>query len=432
MEALNNKKELAAKILEEFKGDDYLFGIDCIDKLGSLTLSLGKKVSVIVIDPDKGWSKPVYENILQILRKAGIELAGNMISGARPNAPLEDVYRIAAELEDQDPEVVITVGAGSSIDASKAAVAYLALKENHPDLNDYFGMGIVSQMLQKSGQKMLPLIAVQLTAGSAAHLTKYSNITDISVGQKMLIIDDSVIPSKALFDYSFSCSQPKDLTMDGGLDGIAHCLEVYMGIPEEHLDKAKLICLTGIEIIVQNLIQVVENPNDLSAREAIGLGTDLGGYAIMIGGTNGAHLNSFSLTDILSHGRACALMNPYYVVFFSPSIEERLRNVGEIFMKAGYITEDLGLLSGRNLGIAIANGMLNISKTIGFPTTLQEVKGFTDHHISKCLEAAKNPKLDSKLKNMPVPLSADMIDEYMGAILQAAKTGDLDLVKNIS
>jgi len=76
--------------------------------------------------------------------------------------------------------------------------------------------------------------------------------------------------------------------------------------------------------------------------------------------------------------------------------------------------------------------MLNLSKAIGFPTTLQEVKGFNDTHIAKCLEAAKNPKLESKLKNMPVPLSADRIDEYMGAVLQAAKTGDLELVKNLA
>ena len=430
MEALNNNKELAAKILNDFKGDNYVFGIDCINKLGSLVLSLGKRVCVIAIDLDKDWSAPVYEKILQILNKSGIELVGDMIQGAGPNAPIEDVYRIAGEIKLQKPEVVITIGAGSSIDATKAAVAYLALEEDNPDINDYFGMGIVSQMLEKSGEKMLPVIAVQLTAGSAAHLTKYSNITDLKIGQKMLIIDEAVIPTKALFDYSFTTSQPKDLTMDGGLDGIAHCLEVYMGIAEEHIEKAKPVCLTGIEIIVQNLIQAVENPNNQAAKEAIGLGTDLGGYAIMIGGTNGAHLNSFSLTDILSHGRACALMNPYYVVFFSTAIEDRMRNVGEIFMKAGYITESLDLLSGRELGIAIANGMLNLSKAIGFPTTLQEVDGFTDKHIAKCLEAAKNPKLESKLKNMPVPLSFDMIDEYMGAVLQAAKTGNLDLIIN--
>jgi len=30
----------------------------------------------------------------------------------------------------------------------------------------------------------------------------------------------------------------------------------------------------------------------------------------MIGGTNGAHLTSFSLIDVLTHGRACAMLNP--------------------------------------------------------------------------------------------------------------------------
>ena len=84
------------------------------------------------------------------------------------------------------------------------------------------------------------------------------------------------------------------------------------------------------------------------------------------------------------------------------------------------------------MGLAVASGMLNLSKAIGFPTTLQEVKEFTYQHISKCLEAAKNPKLDFKFKNMSVPLSADWVDEYMGAILQSAKTGNLDLVKNLA
>ena len=45
----------------------------------------------------------------------------------------------------------------------------------------------------------------------------------------------------------------------------------------------------------------------------------------MIGGTNGGHLTSFSLVDVTSHGRACALTNPYYTVFFAPAIEPALR-----------------------------------------------------------------------------------------------------------
>jgi alcohol dehydrogenase len=36
-----------------------------------------------------------------------------------------------------------------------------------------------------------------------------------------------------------------------------------------------------------------------------------------------------------------------------------------------------------------------------------------------------------KLQNMPVPLSAHLVDEYMGSVLAAATTGDLGLVKNL-
>jgi len=48
------------------------------------------------------------------------------------------------------------------------------------------------------------------------------------------------------------------------------------------------------------------------------------------------------------------------------------------------------------------------------------------------LAAAQNPQLEMKLKNMPVPLSASMVDEYMAPVLQAAETGDFDLIKDIA
>jgi alcohol dehydrogenase len=36
-----------------------------------------------------------------------------------------------------------------------------------------------------------------------------------------------------------------------------------------------------------------------------------------------------------------------------------------------------------------------------------------------------------KLENMPVALTAETVDKYMGPVLQAAKTGDLNLIKNV-
>ncbi|MCJ7581773.1 MAG: iron-containing alcohol dehydrogenase, partial [Candidatus Aminicenantes bacterium] len=189
------------------------------------------------------------------------------------------------------------------------------------------------------------------------------------------------------------------------------------------------VVLTGIEIILSCLETAVIDPDNLDAREALGLATDLGGYAIMMGGTNGAHLTSFSLVDILSHGRACALLNPYYTVFFAPAIQHQLHRLAELWAKYGLMSAENTALEGRELGIAVAKGLTALSKKVDFPTTLAEIKGMDDSHINKAITAAKNPQLESKLHHMPVPLTSSQVDKYMRPILQAALTGDFSLIK---
>ena len=428
---MENIKLKAKQFLYDFKGDNYISGVGVFNLIGKEVGKLGRKVSVIVDGLGQDWTAPLVDELKKNLTEAGLEAAGDYIAGAKPNAPREEVFAIAEKIKEQAPDVVLSVGGGSTTDAVKAAIALNCLGDKYPDIDAYFGAGEITKMLSAEYRKLLPHYAVMTVSSSAAHLTKYSNITDIHRAQKMLIVDESVVPAKAMFDYTFSMTQPKSLTMDGALDGISHGLEVLMGIPETLYEKAKPVCLTCIELIVNNIKTVLDTPNDISAREAIGLATDLGGYSIMIGGTNGAHLNSFSMTDILSHGRACALMNPYYVVFFSTSISERLKEVGDIYKKAGYIEEDIDKLSGRDLGLAVAKGMIKLSKDIGFPTTLKEVPGYTEAHKIKCLEAAKDPKLESKLKNMPVPMKSTDVDDYMKPILEAAESGDMTKIKNL-
>jgi alcohol dehydrogenase class IV len=296
----------------------------------------------------------------------------------------------------------------------------------------YFGTGLVSGALRQSGKALNPQVAIQTAAGSAAHLTKYSNITEISTGQKKLIVDDSIVPAYPAFDYKVTYGTPPDLTADGALDGISHSLEVLYGtVGKPDYEKLEEIAGIGIRLAVNYLPRAIANPMDKKAREALCLATDLGGYSIMIGGTNGGHLTSFSLVDILPHGRACAIMNPYYTVFFAPAIERPLRVVGKIYQQADLTGADIEALKGRDLGIAVAEAMFELARRIGYPTRLRDVEGFGQQHIDRALTAAKNPQLKMKLQNMPVPLKSDMIDDYMGPILEAARDGNLSLIKNV-
>ena len=420
--------DLARTLLRDFKGDAYTYGLGVMPQVGKIAATLGRRAAFI------GCKFPgcdcYMDEIREGLARAGVTLAGEA-DGAAPNAPREDLARIHAFLVDTNPDLIVSFGGGSTIDAVKAAEVLRTLGGS---VEDYFGTGLVTEAAKKSGQNRLrPHVAVQTAASSAAHLTKYSNITDVATGQKKLIVDLAIVPQRPVFDYETTFGAPAELTADGALDGISHALEVlYSAVGKPDYDRAAEVAQAAIGLVVNHLPRVLADPHDSQGREALGLATDLGGYAIMIGGTNGAHLTSFSLVDVLPHGRACGMLNPYWTVFFAPGIEAPLRLVGKIYRDAGYIGQDLDALSGRALGLAVAEGMIAFESAVGFPTRLADVPGFTEDHIGRALAAAKNPQLKSKLENMPVAMTADMVDDFMGPVLEAAKTGDLLGIRNVA
>jgi alcohol dehydrogenase class IV len=429
----------AGKILKEWKGDSYTFGEDVLDTTGRYAAQFGKKAMVVVTLRGHPWNEEPLESVQASLEFNGITY--EMINGARPNAPREDVYRISLQVAKSKPDVIVALGGGSTIDASKAAAVLSTYSskevarilgdgpEDADSIEPYFGVGNVTRMKEETGRPIMPVVAVQTAASSAAHLTKYSNITDLISGQKKLIVDEAIIPPASVFDYKVTLDCPIILTLDGGLDGIAHSWEVLMSTSGPSYEKVKEVAELSIRLIVGGLLRIKKDGQDLDGRMALGLGTDLGGYSIMLGGTSGPHLGSFSLIDILSHGRACALLNPYYSVLFAPVIQNQLKVLGTILREAGYVKEEIKNLGGRALGLAVAKGMIDFAKDLNFPTTLREA-GATREHLHRMLTAAKNPQLKMKLQNMPTPMDAEKgdVDRLMRPLLEAAFTGDLSLV----
>jgi len=417
----------ARELLTQFKGDAYIHGMGVLSRVGAAAAGLGKRAA-LVVDTFSN-SETSVAAIRDALASAGVEILGIM-DGAAPNAPREDLARITEEVVRLKPDVIVSFGGGSTIDAAKAAEVLRTLGGS---IEDYFGTGLVTQALAASGKKLTPHVAIQTAASSAAHLTKYSNITDLKTGQKKLIVDDAIVPQRPVFDYAVTFGAPAALTADGALDGVSHSLEVLYGaVGKPYYALMEEVARESIGLVLEYLSVVLENPRHKEGREALGLATDLGGYAIMIGGTNGAHLTSFSLIDVLSHGRACAMLNPYYTVFFAPAIQGPLKLMAGLLKATGHADASIDGLEGRPLAVAVAEALIAFEKKVGVPTALSEVPGFQDGHIERALTAAKNPQLKMKLENMPVPLTAEMVDEYMGPVLQAAKTGVLEGIRNVA
>jgi len=429
----------ARRVLQDWKGNAYTFGEDVLGVTGKYAKKYGKKVTLIVTELGQGWIEKPFEQVKLSLQANGVGVEA--VNGARPNAPREDVYRISLQVARGRSDAIVALGGGSTVDAGKAAAVLntyspaevrgiLGAQAGDADsVEPYFGTGLVTKMKEKTNRSVMPVIAVQTASSSGAHLTKYSNITDLITGQKKLIVDEAIVPPASVFDFKITLDSPMSLTLDGGLDGIAHAWEVFTGASGPMYGKVKEVAQLCIQLIVYGLQRVKKDKRDLEGRIALGLGTDLGGYSIMLGGTGGPHLGSFSLIDVLSHGRACALLNPYYTVLFAPVIQDQLKTAGAIFKEAGYIKEDIKNLGGRDLGLAVANGMIAFAKDLNFPTTLKEA-GATRDHLDRMLTAAKNPQLKMKLQNMPTPMDAEKgdVDRLMKPVLEAAFTGDLGLI----
>jgi alcohol dehydrogenase len=415
----------AQRLITQFKGDSYVFGSGCLPHLGQMAARLGNKA--LLISNLHNRDSKSFSIIMNQLAKAGINVVGHTQS-SRPNSPVEDILHLRDMIRLCLPDILITVSGGSGIDGAKAANVLACLEG---DLEDYYGTSRVKNRLDRNGSSLLPLLAVQTASGSAAHLTKYSNITNLQIQQKKLIVDDAIIPPLSLFDYTLTRSMSPEFTCDGAFDGLAHCLEVYYGANSTSLDEVENIALTGVGCILASLETATQDPNNSEARESLGLGTDLGGYCVMIGGTNGAHLNSFSLVDILSHGRACAILNPYYTVFFASAIPRQLQKLGAVLAEYGLVKSQHLNRRGRALGITVAKGLISLARKVGFPATLREVDGITKAHLDKALTAAKDPQLSMKLQNMPIPLEADQVDDYMAPVLEAAYSGDFNCIKSI-
>lgn len=424
-----NAKEKAYQLLKDWKKEGYVFGMGVRDQLGALVAQHGRKALVVVMD---GAPEALTNAAMASIRAMGGTIVrGQAVSGAKPNAPREDVYRLETYILHDKPDCVVAIGGGSTIDACKAAIALAVLGDcATPEIDHYFGTGVITEELKRSGRKMIPLIAVETAASSGSHLTKYSNITDPVLGQKKLIVDMAVVPAASLFDYETTFSMPVNVSIDGALDAIAHTFEVFCGTNAETYELKKELAETAIELTVTYAHRLIEDPQDREAREALGLATDLGGYAIMVGGTSGAHLSSFSLVDLAAHGTACGLMNPYYAVFYSPAIQDQLAVVGGVLKKHNFVQENVAQLKGRDRALAVAQGLIAFSRSINAPTKLSDLPGFSEAHVERILNAAKDPQLAMKLQNMPVPMCAADVDDYLAPVIRAAASGDMNGIIN--
>ena len=147
--------EEARNLLAQFKGDSYRCGADALTQVGPIVTGFGTRAALV--RGTFAQSEEGVQTIRKSLAQEGVYL-GAEIRGARPNAPKDDVIRIASQLREARPDVVISFGGGSTIDATKAASVLSVLGG---DAGDYFGLSQVTEALHRSERTLTPHVAIQ-------------------------------------------------------------------------------------------------------------------------------------------------------------------------------------------------------------------------------------------------------------------------------
>jgi alcohol dehydrogenase len=279
-----------------------VFGPGKVDTLGELAGELGARRALVVSDPGIVAAGHA-EHGLAALRRAKIEV--QLFDGVEQNpttACVEAGVEIAKRFE---PELIIGLGGGSSMDCAKGINL---IYSNGGRIHDYWGVG-------KALKEMLPMIAVPTTSGTGSEAQSFALISDSKTHVKMACGDKKAAFRIALLDPALTVTQPTRVTALTGIDAVAHALESY--VTTRRNPMSLLFSREAWRLLEENFLHVLANPTDLAARGGMQLGACLAGFAIEFSMLGAAHALANPLTAHygIVHGQAIALMLPHVVRF---------------------------------------------------------------------------------------------------------------------
>ena len=280
---------------------DIYFGENALDELKNLK---GHKKAFVVT----GGSSMKKNGFLQIvednLKAAGMEV--KLFEGVEPDPSVETVYRGAAAMREFQPDVIVSIGGGSPIDAAKAMwVFYEYPEKTFDDIKDPFS-------LPKLRTKAI-FVAIPSTSGTATEVTAFSVITDYSTKIKYPLADFEITPDVAIVDPKIAVTMPKKLTAHTGMDAMTHAIEAYTaGLKSDFSDP---LAIKAIVMIDEYLVDSYNG--DVQARGKMHIAQCLAGMAFSNALLSIVHslAHKTGAQYDLPHGCCNAIMLPYVIQY---------------------------------------------------------------------------------------------------------------------
>ena len=295
----------------EFHNPTHLvFGAGALSRLGEVVSKHGKK-ALIVTGGGSVKRNGTFDRAVASLKDANVSVAE--CSGVEPNPRITTVRRGAQIARDEACDVIVALGGGSTMDASKVMAAAFYYD------GDPWDMIYHGQPEPYIPTRALPIITVPTLAATGSEMNMAAVISNEETNEKSFAQTECLYPKVALVDPELTVSVPKNHTAYGVCDLITHVTEGYFngvdGTPIQ--DRfAEGVILTAMEWGPK----AIADGKDLEARTQVQWASILALNGFVNVGTNGGypvHMIEHTLSAYhdITHAAGLAVINPSWMRF---------------------------------------------------------------------------------------------------------------------
>ena len=285
-----------------------------------------KEMEKVMIVTDRGmynlgYVAKVEDAIKRRRNKVDLELFFDV----EPDPGIDTVNEGVELMRKFQPDVIIALGGGSSMDAAKVMwLMYEHPEVNFDDIKQKF-MDIRKRAFKfpELGKKA-SLICIPTTSGTGSEVTPFAVITDKQANKKYPLTDYSLTPTVAIIDPEFAMSMPASIAADTGIDVLTHAVEAYVSILAS--DFTDGLAKQAVKLVFDYLERSVNNgKNDPEAREKMhNAGTIAGmAFANAFLGMNHSLAHKIGGEWHVPHGRTNGILLPH-VIRYNGTIPTKL------------------------------------------------------------------------------------------------------------
>ena len=283
------------------------FGENQLENLGKELRKFGRRV---LLTYGGGSIKRIglYDRVIEELRKAEMEVFE--LSGIEPNPRIESVRKGVEICKNEGVDVLLAVGGGSTIDATKFMAAGACVDH---DAWEFFGANA------KPIERALPIVTILTLSATGSEMDTGGVISNLETGDKLGRLAPALLPKVSFLDPTLTYSVGKFQTAAGSADIMSHILEVYFNTQK---DLFMLDCFMEgmLKTVVKYAPIAVNEPENYEARANLMWTSSWAINGFINGGKRKAwscHPMEHELSAVydITHGLGLAILTPRWMEY---------------------------------------------------------------------------------------------------------------------